>query len=628
MPVSVQGPDGNTYQFPDGTDKSAAIGYFKKKGIGVKAAQEPPAETSIYHEPDWRDPLTRIEPHQAVHSASDVGREVMRGVGNVGAGALGVVLRPVSTAEGVASSIAHPIDTAKGLYRGLRDQPLETIEQGIGQTAVLDLAGRAVGPAARALKSTSEGMRRGATGTGTGATKELVKKTEADNAAEIKRAAGEREKTLAANKAADEKTMLERGKVEEHNAGLADKNAAGQSEAEQVKAQVARRSEAQKELEGISSNMDVAVEKARHDALDIGNKKYSGVNEKLNHLPADMEGVHELYQDAAETIGDVQAEPPILRRLGKSLEKGDLLTYKDQQALYSELGKELSKGTLPGSTYHAYNILHEGIGEDMQRMADSQGQGAELTEARNYWRRMKQTFGKSSDVINNRASKAVNAANPKLLKSQASDYRIRLLSSFDPKIGEMANRANALRQEMDSLPKKEPTPSTATRKDYSEPNPTKPIEKPNVKKVGEEEVRGAKTKALERRVQSIRHRGEWIATGAAGFQVLHNVMTGNFGAVPGNVLEGGIAVAGVEGITRILENPSVVKLLTEPTAKDIAQIPPEMRGDFPAILKAAKAKGIRVDPRITAVLGITALNGAKAKKLQEISDQYRSQAVQ
>lgn len=35
MPVTVQGPDGNTYQFPDGTDKTAAIGYFKKKGISV-----------------------------------------------------------------------------------------------------------------------------------------------------------------------------------------------------------------------------------------------------------------------------------------------------------------------------------------------------------------------------------------------------------------------------------------------------------------------------------------------------------------------------------------------------------------------------------------------------------------
>src|ERR1700677_2915713 len=36
--VEVEGPDGNTYQFPDGTDKNAAIKYFKAKGIGAAGA--------------------------------------------------------------------------------------------------------------------------------------------------------------------------------------------------------------------------------------------------------------------------------------------------------------------------------------------------------------------------------------------------------------------------------------------------------------------------------------------------------------------------------------------------------------------------------------------------------------
>ncbi len=39
MPVEVQGPDGQTYHFPDGTNKEAAVGYFKKKGIGAKAPE-------------------------------------------------------------------------------------------------------------------------------------------------------------------------------------------------------------------------------------------------------------------------------------------------------------------------------------------------------------------------------------------------------------------------------------------------------------------------------------------------------------------------------------------------------------------------------------------------------------
>jgi hypothetical protein len=39
--VEVEGPDGNTYQFPEGTDKAAAIRYFKAKGIGGRSAASP-----------------------------------------------------------------------------------------------------------------------------------------------------------------------------------------------------------------------------------------------------------------------------------------------------------------------------------------------------------------------------------------------------------------------------------------------------------------------------------------------------------------------------------------------------------------------------------------------------------
>lgn len=37
--VTVRGPDGNNYQFPDGTDKTAAIAYFKKNDISAPTAE-------------------------------------------------------------------------------------------------------------------------------------------------------------------------------------------------------------------------------------------------------------------------------------------------------------------------------------------------------------------------------------------------------------------------------------------------------------------------------------------------------------------------------------------------------------------------------------------------------------
>lgn len=49
--VPVQGPDGKQYMFPQGTDKDAAIGYFKKKGIGAAPAQPSPAGGTTPKEP-------------------------------------------------------------------------------------------------------------------------------------------------------------------------------------------------------------------------------------------------------------------------------------------------------------------------------------------------------------------------------------------------------------------------------------------------------------------------------------------------------------------------------------------------------------------------------------------------
>ena len=54
MPVTVVGPDKQTYQFPDGTDKTAAIAYFKKKGIGKLSEGGKSG--------DWRDPRLLFGP--------------------------------------------------------------------------------------------------------------------------------------------------------------------------------------------------------------------------------------------------------------------------------------------------------------------------------------------------------------------------------------------------------------------------------------------------------------------------------------------------------------------------------------------------------------------------------------
>lgn len=362
-------------------------------------------------------------------------------------------------------------------------------------------------------------------------------------------------------------------------------NAASTKAAADAQVVETQRAAHRKILDESSRELQARVETARNNALKAGNEKFNAVREKLNHLPADMEKVNDAYQAAHESLGELQAEPPILKRLGKTLEQAkETLSYKDLQSLYSELGKELSKGSLPGTTYHAYDVLQEAVGEDMQRIADSQGAGAELTDARNYWRRMKQTFGKPL-AVRDAASKTVAGVNPEFARQEAQTNRLRLLSHYDPEIEGVAKRAAEARQGLKDLPKPKPTEA-------------------ETKKIGPEEVRATKRSALGKRAHDIQHytgRAALYVTGYRSLVALGRAAMGDVSAaaqIPADIGEG-IAVSGGGALmARVLQTPKVVELLTKPTARDIAQIPPEMRSDLLPIVRQAQRSGMKVSPAL------------------------------
>src|ERR1700685_1797188 len=104
--VDVEGPDGKTYSFPDGTDKAAAIRYFKAKGItgytmqhseaerATAAAAPPPkvAKPSVAMHPSYLigDPNADATPQ----SMGEVAKGMARNVYQV-------------SAPGIAASLAH-----------------------------------------------------------------------------------------------------------------------------------------------------------------------------------------------------------------------------------------------------------------------------------------------------------------------------------------------------------------------------------------------------------------------------------------------------------------------------------------------------------------------------------------
>jgi hypothetical protein len=345
-----------------------------------------------------------------------------------------------------------------------------------------------------------------------------------------------------------------------------------------------------------------AIETARNNALKEGNAKYSTVNEKLNDYVADPDKIAGALGDAQGKIKGSNTEPTIYKDILKKTDKGGMLTYKDLQGYYSELGKELTKGTLPGDVYAAYDTLHESIGNEMQRIADENGQGAQLKDAQNYWRRMKQAFGKplgQSDV----ATQVLNSQSPEMAQQAETANRVRLLGSFDPEIPKAFEDIGKARAAAKDAPTVLPGETA---------------------KLGPEEVRQAKTDSLQKRAGQAREVGNRLVRYGVGLKALWDAFHLNVEGMGQDVGIAGAAYGLSHMAAKALENPNVVDFLTKPTPADIAQIPPEMRGNFPAIMQAAKARGIKIDPRITAVLGITALNGPKARKLKDLSEAYRT----
>jgi hypothetical protein len=383
----------------------------------------------------------------------------------------------------------------------------------------------------------------------------------------------------------------------------------------------------QKKLSNAWSGLRASVETARENANRIGNEKYSTVNSSLNNLPANMEGITNAYGEALHSFGEAGNVPPILKRMEGTL--NEPLTYKDLQLIYSDLGKELSKGTLPGSTYHAYDVLQEAVGDDMQRIADSEGLGGQLSDARNYWRRMKQTFGKPL-ARTDAATGVLRGSASGIAAEDVLQNQIRLLGSFDPSIpGQFAHVQNIergveampnpvserelTRQRMEASPNVPanrpagPAPKAVSPVERIAP-PNRPVEHvATPRTISAEDVRIAKQNALAKRIG-----GGNAANTVVAIDAIRNVMRGNPAGLAIDVGSRAAFGAGRAMMQSLIEKPTVLNFLTQATERDIAQIPPDLRGSFPNIIRQAQSQGIKVSP---ALLGIAGNAGLPAPRM-------------
>ena len=292
------------------------------------------------------------------------------------------------------------------------------------------------------------------------------------------------------------------------------------------------------------------------------------------------------------------------------------LIYSDLQGYYSELGRELKRGSLPGDVYTAYGELQDAIGDQMQKIADANGMGPQLTDARSTWRNLKQTFYDPKSPLR-KALDAKEAGGS--IKSLTGKDRtgIEALAKYDPELAKRANTIRGYHEEAAGL--RVPAESTKTApelKPKTEPAPHKAI--------GTEDIQKAKEVSLDKRSQQIRHytaRAAFYITGYRALVAVGRAAMGDVSAlqqVPVDIGEGIAVAGGGKFMADLLERPKIKELLTRPTPKDLAEIPPELRGQLQPIIAAAEKQGIQVSPSLK-----NAAAGALAPR-QHPSDEWSS----
>ena len=176
--------------------------HFNKAGIPVYRGTPASAGRYTSNNPtpppiDWRTPITAMVPTGAASAATvadmgvngmtpgkflkATGQEFGTALGNVGASALTPILHPLYTAQQIVRQMADLPQAMSDLSYQALDQPLETIEGGIGQAATFDAAGEVVPKILGGARSIAEGGVRRLVGSGPGVASKLARAATEDN---------------------------------------------------------------------------------------------------------------------------------------------------------------------------------------------------------------------------------------------------------------------------------------------------------------------------------------------------------------------------------------------------------------------------------------------------------------
>ena len=578
----------------------------ERKGILGKLGPSQPPPPAPPATPSLMDTLTTPREHNlksllpgknGQYDIGAYGNEISTAAHNFSGAAIDALAHPVRTVGGILRSAAETVpgvsvaenlmgkkSSAEEMGQQFVKAPLETIEAALGQGAAVGLATEGTIGALKSIPKVAGRVTEAVTKTGPRETRNLVKDIQKANEAEVA-------KTAEKNEAQDAKRRVDLTKHFEKTQATKEANAAEE-------APVARKAALTRGVEQLDPKFQDDLTALRGKVNEQANAKYKALNAALDPEEANPDFLPDALSAAMDKIKGSDTEPTILKDMSKKTQQGDVLTYRDLQGYYSELGRELQKGTLPGDVYYAYNTLQEAIGDEMQNVANRKGMGPQLQDARATWRQMKETFYDPKSPLT-KALKAGERGKSIAALSGADQTGVEALAKYDPSLARRANTIRGYQAEAKSIPSK-PKPLKSLPKLETKPAPIQP----EVQKIAPAEIRQKKTESLADRTNSIRTKGGNWANTFVILDAIRNAIHLNAGAIGTDIAVRGIFGAGKQGIANLLERPEVVRFLTKPTERDLAEVPPDLRADLSQVAQIAAKKGIKVDPRLYAAVGV------------------------
>lgn len=590
---------------------------------------------------------------QMESTAQNVGRRAIGGLGSMAVHPVKTAIGLYDTAKEVADYATTPADPASQRALDEREKnapltgrvhefqeeyarsPREAIENLSGDLLQMYVAGKLTDIAGKPIKAgvsrliprmVKEPLRttgEALTQTSPRDVAKMVRDTSEGNVAE-------EEKATAKNAENADKRKVDLKKHFDKTKAITDEMTAADTAA-------SRKEAAARGVEKVDEPLRDDLAKLKESQRGIANEKYTALNKQLDTIPADTETLAQALDDAREKLkgkevevakggdekGELVGNTPLIKKIADRIgSEQHPLTYKDVQGFYSELGSELTKGTLPGDVWYAYDSLQESIGTEMQRIANSKGLGPQLADARNSWRNLKQTFYDPKSPVA-KALKATERGGTTKAFRGADRTGIEAVAKYDPAL---AKRLASVR-DVDEIARTRTKPAPTKALPKLAPKPPEVVAQTTTLSPDTlSKMKGASvTKAAEQMRQPNR-----LASTFLGYDLLRNTFDalGNaadfkFGSAAKNLLKSvrdvGIRVgysAGSGRIADLLERPDVQASLSQITPADIKEISKlttaqqaALGKEFQPLLAAAKAKGVPVSPALSSWVAAAGMVG-------------------